>query len=280
MSGAELVLSVFPGIDLLGRAFEEMGFCVVRGPDVIWGGDIRTFHPPAGAFGGIIGGPPCQAFSALAPLVRHNGHELRFGNLIPEFERVVFEAQPQWFVMENVRGAPIPQVGGYDRWAELVRDCDVGGLQPRIRRISFGMRVGVWPEPLRSPFTLMEFDPQTPSVSSPLAEGGSGIAYEERHRKRSVKADPRPMRREAQRATVLAGHGPAPGQRDAGAGAARTPLAEMLEAQGLPSDYLDDAPFTMDGKRRAVGNGVPMAMGRAIAKMVRAACTEGSCCDG
>ena len=55
MSGAELVLSVFPGIDLLGRAFEEMGFCVVRGPDVIWGGDIRTFHPPAGAFGGIPG---------------------------------------------------------------------------------------------------------------------------------------------------------------------------------------------------------------------------------
>ena len=30
-----LVLSSFPGIDMLGRAFEEHGFCVVRGPDVL-----------------------------------------------------------------------------------------------------------------------------------------------------------------------------------------------------------------------------------------------------
>lgn len=52
---SNLVLSIFPGIDLLGRAFEEEGFCVVRGPDKLWGGDIRTFHPPAGVFGGVIG---------------------------------------------------------------------------------------------------------------------------------------------------------------------------------------------------------------------------------
>lgn len=63
MSG--LVLSLFPGIGLLDRAFEEEGFCVVRGPDLLWGGDVRRFHPPAGLFAGIIGGPPCQAFSQL-----------------------------------------------------------------------------------------------------------------------------------------------------------------------------------------------------------------------
>jgi len=28
-----LVLSLFPGIGLLDRAFEEEGFCIVRGPD-------------------------------------------------------------------------------------------------------------------------------------------------------------------------------------------------------------------------------------------------------
>ncbi len=33
----QLVLSVFPGIDLLGRGFEAEGFCVVRGPDLLWG---------------------------------------------------------------------------------------------------------------------------------------------------------------------------------------------------------------------------------------------------
>lgn len=43
-----LVLSLFPGADLLGRAFEEVGFCVVRGPDKLWGGDVRAFHAELG----------------------------------------------------------------------------------------------------------------------------------------------------------------------------------------------------------------------------------------
>lgn len=89
-----VVLSLFPGIGLLDMAFEAEGFTVVRGPDVLWGGDVHTFHPPAGVFDGVIGGPPCQAFSTLANLVRAKGHEPRFGNLIPEFERCVAEAAP------------------------------------------------------------------------------------------------------------------------------------------------------------------------------------------
>ena len=35
---SELVLSLFPGIGLLDRGFEQAGFAVVRGPDLIWGG--------------------------------------------------------------------------------------------------------------------------------------------------------------------------------------------------------------------------------------------------
>src|SRR5437016_11300690 len=92
-----LVLSLFPGIGVLDRAFEEEGFCVVRGPDLLWGGDIRRFHVPAGRFEGVIGGSPCQAFSALVALIRHNGHRVA-DDLIPEFERVVCEAQPAWFL--------------------------------------------------------------------------------------------------------------------------------------------------------------------------------------
>ncbi|MDO8673082.1 MAG: hypothetical protein Q7O66_16865 [Dehalococcoidia bacterium] len=40
-----LVLSCFPGIGLLDMAFEREGYCVVRGPDVIFGSlhDIRAF---------------------------------------------------------------------------------------------------------------------------------------------------------------------------------------------------------------------------------------------
>lgn len=95
----QLVLSLFPGIGLLDLAFELEGFCVVRGPDVLWGGNVLDFHPPAGKFDGIIGGPPCQAFSQMRHLNPHAGK--KHGNLIPEFERCVFEAQPEWFLMEN-----------------------------------------------------------------------------------------------------------------------------------------------------------------------------------
>jgi DNA (cytosine-5)-methyltransferase 1 len=62
-----LVLSLFPGIGLLDMAFEQEGFCVVRGPDLLWGGDVKRFHPPAGKFDGVIGGPPCQA-----PVISHS----------------------------------------------------------------------------------------------------------------------------------------------------------------------------------------------------------------
>jgi hypothetical protein len=74
------------------RVFEERGFTVVRGPDLLWGDDIRDFHPQPGHFGGIIGDPPCQAFSRLRHILAHHGYQLS-PNLIPEFERCVREAQ-------------------------------------------------------------------------------------------------------------------------------------------------------------------------------------------
>ena len=277
----DLVLSLFPGIGLLDRAFEAEGYCVVRGPDVIWGGDVRDFHPPSGRFDGVIGGPPCQEFSALAPLVRVNGNEPRFGNLIPEYERVVREASPAWFVMENVRGAPIPSVAGYDVWAELVRDADVGGVQPRVRRISLGLRAGTW-QSIASPFTRLRYKPGA-AERQRVVRGGSGTAPVSAKirgsgkRQRSVLSEHRPTRREARAAerqrVVLGGNGAAPGQRDRmdpETAMARPNIGDMLEAQGFPRDLLDHAPFTMQGKRIAVGNGVPLAMGQAIAELVRA----------
>lgn len=123
-----LVLSMFPGIGLLDRAFEEYGFTVVRGPDVIWGGDVHRFHIPAHAFGGIIGGPPCQVHSTAKDLVGSAAVDL-----IPEFVRVVHEGQPQWVVMENVplarRSPTIPP-----HWqATELRDWDCGGETARTR---------------------------------------------------------------------------------------------------------------------------------------------------
>ena len=96
-----LVLSIFPGIDLLGRAFEDSRFCVVRCPDLITGSDIRSFHPPAHVFSGVIGGPPCQDFSRLNRKPGHYGAEM-----LGEYCRVTEEADPEWFLFENVVTAP------------------------------------------------------------------------------------------------------------------------------------------------------------------------------
>jgi len=58
-----LVLSLFPGIDLFGMAFEREGFCVVRGPDIIYGQDVVTWSAIPNRFDVVIGGPPCKTFS-------------------------------------------------------------------------------------------------------------------------------------------------------------------------------------------------------------------------
>lgn len=89
-----LVLSIFPGLDMLGMGFEQEGYCVVRGPDVLWGGDVRDFRPPKGAFAGLIGGDPCQSHSALANLVRAKGLEPSFPDMTDEFLRAQFRSEP------------------------------------------------------------------------------------------------------------------------------------------------------------------------------------------
>jgi len=134
----QLVLSVFPGIDLFGRGFEAEGFCVVRGPDVIWGGDIRAFHPPCGKFDGVIGGSPCQDFSR-ARRTPPTGVGLE---MLLEFARVVSEAAPAWWVLENVPTVPDLEVWGYavQRLDLNAREC--GARQKRLRHFQYGSRDG------------------------------------------------------------------------------------------------------------------------------------------
>lgn len=239
---SNLVLSLFPGIGLLDMAFEEEGFCVVRGPDLLWGGDIRRFHPPAGRFDGVIGGPPCQAFSILRNLNPKCGE--KHGNLIPEYERVVVEAEPSWFVMENVRGAPVPAVAGYAVVSRLLRDVWVGGATARERRISFGGTAAGAPGYIAVE-ALHTSNPETAvlasaSVRTPVKIGGSG----------KVKTTWQPR----------------PGNREKGSSG----LRDAIRHQGLPADF-DIPPFTVVAKLHAVGNGVPLPMGRAIARAVRQA---------
>ena len=208
-----LVLSIFPGIDLLGRAFEEEGFCVVRGPDILWGGDIKNFHPPSGVFGGVIGGPPCIGESNLAYLTGKVGY-----TLWPEALRVIGEANPDWWILEAVIRHDAPYVLTLNnRW--------LGEKQNRKRyfhsNLDFSRHIEV------ALFGNPEF-----------------------------------------KCAVLAGHGPAIGRKYRGI--VKYSWEEACELQGLPVDF--DLPgFLQSEKMRAVGNGVPLPMGRAVARAVKKA---------
>ncbi len=236
-----LVLSIFPGIGLLDRAFEEEGFCVVRGPDQLWGGNIKEWSPPPGRFDGIIGGPPCQCFSRLVAIVRHNGY--RIGeNLIPEFERVVAEAQPDWFVMENVREAPLPAVPGYRVHGSVLQNRWLGEKQSRFHRFSFGTRDG---RELRYELAALEHPHFEFRVCASDWRRGQPVA-------------------------LLAGGKPKATRRGALSTRHRQ-LEDALELQGLPRDWFAHSPFTKKGCGEMLGNGVPLPMGRALARAVKRA---------
>jgi DNA (cytosine-5)-methyltransferase 1 len=233
-----LVLSLFPGIGLLDMAFEEEGYCVVRGPDVLWGGDIHRFSPPAGVFRLVIGGPPCQDFTPLAGINRALGRQPKYGNLIPEFARVVGEAQPDAWLLENVERAPAAVICGY-RTSEVVLDNRwLGAEQARRRRFTFGSRDGS--RLVINDVVALEnpvYESAVTSTTGYLLGNGNGYWK-------------RPAAAERQRE------------------ASRRPVSRLAELQGLSPDFLGDAPFTDMGKRRVIANGVPLPMGRAIARAV------------
>lgn len=239
----KLVLSLFPGIGLLDLAFEQEGFCVVRGPDIIWGGDVKRFHVPAGKFDGVIGGPPCKAFSPLANINKAQGRELA-ENLIPEYERVVAEAAPAWFVMENVTRAPKPIVPGYLVTDLFLNNRWVGGEQNRMRRFCFGTPSGITLHPETEALEPAAFEPAVTSTSG----GRRAVAvYDASGRVRGKQGHADNAR--------LQGRS----------------IARMLELQGLPPNHLDGCPLTQSGMKEAIGNGVPLPMGRAVARAVKAA---------
>lgn len=159
-----LVLSIFPGADLLGRGFEAEGCCVVRGPDLVWGGDVRTFHPPAGRFAGVIGGSPCQDFSKIrrAP---PSGQGVA---LLEEFGRVVAEAAPEWWLLENVPGVPDLVVPGYSVQRFNLAASECGCRQRRLRRFQFGSRDG-------SRLTITRRDTSGPLEPAALATEGTKL---------------------------------------------------------------------------------------------------------
>jgi DNA (cytosine-5)-methyltransferase 1 len=208
-----LILSIFPGIDLLGLGFEEHGFCVVRGPDLITGGDIRDFRPPHGIFSGVIGGSPCQDFSKLNRNPGSYGSEM-----LDEYCRIVVDTKPEWFLFENVVTAPDFTIPAYTQ-QRFSLDLAWFSEFSRRRDFVFGSRSGVLLN-LMSQFWG--------NVRGTCVTGSDDRSF-----------------------------------------------SACCEIQGLPADF--DIPFfSLDGKKQAVANAVPLPMGRYVAGMVRSALIGGA----
>lgn len=135
---SQLVLSHFPGIDLLGSGFEAHGFCVVRGPEKILGGDIRNFKSVPGFFTGIIGGSPCPDFSR-ARRTPPTGEGLE---LLGHYCRNVSESDVDWFLLENVPGVPTVVIQGYHVQRFELSPLHLGFDQSRPRHFQFGSKAG------------------------------------------------------------------------------------------------------------------------------------------
>ena len=201
----DLVLSLFTGAGLLDQAFKEAGFCVVSAGDIIYGQDIRDFNTSKGHFVGVIGGSPCQDYSRLK---RNKGNYS--SEMISEYVRIIKQASPDWWLLENVAGVPDVSIDGY-QWQRL--DINQGWYSDvsRLRHIQFGRKSG---DMLNIPRGKM----QDINYSCALASDSRSFA-------------------------------------------------ELLHLQGLPENY-DLPDFTIAGKKKMVGNGVPLVIGRVLAKEV------------
>lgn len=214
----QLLLSLFPGIDLLGRGFESEGFSVVRGPDLIWGQSIESFHVPPGKFDGIIAGSPCQDFSRKRRAAPTGEGKWA----LSQFSRIVNEALPDWFLLENVPTVPTVSIEGYSnqRFDLSAREC--GLKQSRLRHFQFGSREGLKIIPERDESLIRMPGTVTLEPCCLASEG-------KKHNRRS--------------------------------------FADFCELQGLPRDF-DLKGWPLAFKYAAVGNGVPINMGRVIAKAI------------
>ncbi|WP_324170977.1 DNA cytosine methyltransferase [Sulfurimonas sp.] len=210
----QLVLSLFSGVGLLDQAFRENGFCVVSAGDLITGQDVRDFTGMKNKFSGVIGGSPCQDFSGLKRVKTDYSNKM-----IIEFLRVVSECEPDWYLLENVKGVP------------NLTDLNKNSVTP-----------------------LREYSHQRIDINQGWYDDYSRLRHIQFGSKQNFYLDiPRGTMK-----NIISGCALASDDRS---------FKELCHIQGLPSDY-DLKDFNVKGKKKAVGNGVPLSVGRVLAKAV------------
>jgi len=221
----KLILSLFSGIGLLDKAFKEAGFCVVSAGDIINGThfDIRDFTGVKNKFDGIIGGSPCQDFSGL----KRNKTDYSL-NMMYEFLRVVSECEPDWYLLENVKGVPnVTEL--LNNYVNLRKDINVT--------------------------ELLNYSHQRIDINQSWYDDYSRLRHIQFCSKDNLYLDiPRQPNRK-----IIGGCALASDNRS---------FRELCHIQGLDKDF-DLPSFNVQGKKRAVGNGVPLSMGRVISRAIK-----------
>jgi len=127
----------------------------------------------------------------------------------------------------------VPVVKGYGVHSFLLNNRQLGEKQNRVRRWSFGWRGS------RKTLTIETVAVEHPEFETAALGGGGGGGCA-RHGGSTMPFNCRSEKN----------------------------FSQLCEKQGLPADY-DLPPFKVLAKCQAVGNGVPFAMGTAIAKAIK-----------
>ena len=185
-------LSLFSGGGGLDIAFHDMGFDIRECVEIenkftetlkansqkgkklsdtlITSIDIREYEPKVKEIDFIIGGPPCQSFSAAgARAAGVKGIDDQRGTLFEEYVRILKQLNPKGFLFENVYrivgaqdGKPWEliqkafQDAGYQLFWRIIDAADYGVPQHRERLIIVGVKVGqfLFPYPTHGPDSL------------------------------------------------------------------------------------------------------------------------------
>ena len=126
--------------------------------------DIHCYRPSVAHVDFMIGGPPCQTFSAAgARAAGVNGTDDARGNLFLQYARIIDHIQPTGFLFENVyrivgaqSGRPWKQIQsafrelGYKLYWRILDAADYGVPQFRERLIIVGLKSGSYRFPFPS----------------------------------------------------------------------------------------------------------------------------------
>ena len=129
--------------------------------------DIKNYESPSEKVDFIIGGPPCQTFSAAGARANGvSGTDDDRGNLFQEYVRILKEVKPKGFLFENVYrivgaqgGKPWEEIQkafrkvGYKLFFRILDFADYGVPQHRERLIIVGLKEGefLFPRPSHGP---------------------------------------------------------------------------------------------------------------------------------